>query len=55
MGPKAFRITLDKIDRFIIILDGKIKYLVLFDNGLFDKICNKITYLLCKKWYYKQY
>ena len=30
-------------------LDGKIKHLVLFDYGLFDKICDKIKYLISKK------
>ena len=34
---------------FIISLDGKIKHLVLFDYGLFDKICDKIKYLTSKK------
>ena len=43
-GPKALRIRFDKIDRFIIILDGKTKHLVLLDYGLFDKICDKIEY-----------
>ena len=36
-GPKPLRIRLDKIDGFIIILDGKIKHLILFDYGLFNK------------------
>ena len=46
----------DKIDGFIMVLDGKIKNLVLFDYGLFDKICNKIKYLISKKkCYYKKY
>ena len=48
-GPKPFRIRFDKIDRFIISLDGKIKYLILFDYGLFIKICDKIKYLISKK------
>ena len=43
------RITFNKIDGFIISLDGKIKHLVLFDYGLFDKICDKIEYLISKK------
>ena len=42
-------ITFNKIDGFIISLDGKIKHLVLFDYGLFDKICDKIEYLISKK------
>ena len=43
------RITFNKIDGFIISLDGKIKHLVLFDYGLFDKIFDKIEYLISKK------
>ena len=39
-------IRLNKIDGFIMVLDGKIKHLVLFDYGLFDKVCNKIKYLI---------
>ena len=45
-GPKPFRIRFDKIDGFIISLDGKIKHLILFDYGMFNKICDKITYLI---------
>ena len=30
-GPKPLRIRFDKIDGFIISLDGKIKHLILFD------------------------
>ena len=48
-GPKPLRIRLDKIDRFIISLDGKIKHLILFDYGLFSNICDKIKYLVSKK------
>ena len=32
-----------------MVLDGKIKHLVLLDYGLFDKICDKIKYLISKK------
>ena len=39
-------IRFDKIDRFIISLDGKIKHLILFDYGLFNKICDKIKNLI---------
>ena len=39
----------DKIDGFIISLDGKIKHLILFDYGLFNEICDKIKYLISKK------
>ena len=41
-SPKPLRIRFDKIDGFITSLVGKIKHLVLFDYGLFDKICDKI-------------
>ena len=43
------RIRFDKIDEFIITLDGKNRHLILFDYGLFDKICDKIKYLISKK------
>ena len=39
-------IRFDKIDGFIISLDGKIKHLILFDYGLFNKICDKIKNLI---------
>ena len=39
----------DKIDGFIISLDGNIKHLILFDYGLFNEICDKIKYLISKK------
>ena len=53
-GPKPLRIRFDKIDGFIIALDGKNKHLILFDYELFNKICDKIKYLIGKKkWYYK--
>ena len=42
-------IRFDKIDGFIISLDDKIKYLILFDYGLFNKICDNIRYLVSKK------
>ena len=42
-------ISFDKIDGFIISLDGKIKHLVLSDYGLLDKIFDKIKYLISKK------
>ena len=48
-GPKPWHIRFDKIDGFIISLDGKIKHLILFDNGFVDKICDKIKYLISKK------
>ena len=43
------RIRFDKIDGFIIIIDGKIKHLSLFDYGLFNNICDKVKYLMTKK------
>ena len=42
-------VRLGKIDGFIIVLDGEIRHLVLFDYGLFDKIYDKINYLAIKK------
>ena len=44
--PKLLRIRLNKIDGFIVALDGKIKNLVLFDYVLLDKICDKIKCLI---------
>ena len=32
-----------------MVLDGKIKHLVLFDYGMSDKICNKVKYFISKK------
>ena len=43
-SPEPLRIWLDKIDRFILALDGKMKHLILFDYRLFNKICDKIRY-----------
>ena len=48
-GPISLHIRLDKIDGFIMFLYGKVKHLVLFDYGLFNKICDKIKYLISKK------
>ena len=48
-GPKTLHIRFDKIDGFIIIIDGKIKHLSLFDYGLFNNICDKVKYLMTKK------
>ena len=48
-GPKPLRIRFDKIYGFIISLDGKIKHVMLFDYGLFNKICDKSKYLISKK------
>ena len=48
-GPKALRIRFDKIDGFVMVLDGKTKHLVLFDCGLFNKNCDTIKYFISKK------
>ena len=48
-GPKPLRIRFYKIDGLIIVLDGENKHLTLFDYGLFNKICDKIKYLISKK------
>ena len=48
-GPKPSRIRFNKIDGFIIALDNKFNHLILFDYGLFSKICDKIKYLISKK------
>ena len=48
-GPKPLRISFGKIDGFIMSLDGQIKHLILFDYGLFNKVCHKIKYLISKK------
>ena len=49
IGPKPLRIRFNKIDGFIIALDGINKHLILFDYGSFNKICDKIKYLISKK------
>ena len=48
-GPKPLPFRFDKIDGFNMVLDGKIKHLVLFDYRLLDKICDKIKYIVSKK------
>ena len=48
-GPKRSRIRFNKIHEFIRIRSSELKHLTLFDNGLFDKICNKIKYLISEK------
>ena len=42
-------ISFVKIDGFIRGRGGEFIYLVLFNHGLFDKICNKIKYLTSEK------
>ena len=48
-GPRPLRIRLDKLGGFIVSLYGKITHLTLFHYRLFDKICDKIEYLISKK------
>ena len=48
-GTKSLCIRFDKIDGFVIILDSKIKHLILFDYGLLNEISDKIKYLIIKK------
>ena len=43
------RIRFDKIDGFIRVQGGEFRYLVLFHHGLFDKIFDKIKYLIGEK------
>ena len=47
--PKPLCIRFDKINRFIICLDSKIRHLILFCYGLFNKIWDRIKYLINKK------
>ena len=49
MGPKPLRIRFDKIDGFIRVRGDEFRPLVLFDYELFDKICDKIKYLISEK------
>ena len=51
-GPKPFHISFDKIDGFIRVRGGEFRYLVLFDHGLFDIICDEIKCLVSEKWYH---
>ena len=43
------RIRLDKINTFIMVRGGEFRYLVLFDHGLLDKICDNLKYLVSEK------
>ena len=45
MSSKPLRIMFDEIDGFTKIHDG-IRYLVLFGYGWFDKICDRIKYVM---------
>ena len=42
MGSIPFRIKFDEIDEFIKIYVG-IRYLALFSNSWYDKICDRIN------------
>ena len=46
---KTIAYWFDKIDGFITVRGSEFIHLVLFDNGLFDKFCHKIKYLISKK------
>ena len=48
-GLKPFCTRLYKIDSFVIALDGKIKHLIVFDYGLFNRIFGIIKCLINKK------
>ena len=48
-GPKPLGIRFSKTDGLIIVLDDKTKHLILFDCGLFNKICDRIKYLIIEK------
>ena len=48
-GPQPLCIRFHKIYGFIISLGRKIKHLILLDYGLFNKVCDKIRYLVSKK------
>ena len=48
-GSKPLRIMFDKIDEFIRVCGSEFRHLVLFDYGLFDKICDKIKYRRSEK------
>ena len=45
-GLKSLHNSVHKMDGFIMVLDEKIKHLVLFDYGLLEKVCDKIKYLI---------
>ena len=47
-GAKSLRIRYHEIDGFVKIHDG-IRYLVLFNCGWFDQICDRIKYLTSEK------
>ena len=48
-GPKPLRIRFDKIDGFIRVRGDEFRHLELLDYELFDKICDRIKYLISEK------
>ena len=49
VSAKPLPVRFNKIDGFIISFDGEIKHLVLLDYKFFNKICDKIQFLIRKK------
>ena len=49
MCPKLLQIRFDKRHRFIRVCGGESRCLVLFAHELFQKICDKIKYLISEK------
>ena len=49
MVPKTLRMRFDKMNGFMMVLDGKLKHLVSFGCGLADKIFHEIKCLISKK------
>ena len=47
-GPKPLHVRLNKINGFMVC-GSEFRCLVLFNHGLFDKICDKIKYLISGK------
>ena len=47
--PKPLRISFYKTEDFKMVLDVKNKCLFLYAYELFEKICDKIKYLISKK------
>ena len=47
--PKPLPISFDKIDGFIRVCGDEFRHLELFDYELFDKICDRIKYLISEK------
>ena len=47
--PKPLHIRFNKLDGFIVSVDGRVEHLILFDYGLFNEICDKMKYLMSQK------